>query len=184
MSWAGFDEIVGIDIKPHPNYPFDFIQADIHQLPVNPFDFDFVWASPPCQKFSVALNHSNKSRDNHPNLIPWTRALLKGHPYTCIENVSQAPIRPDLILWGPSVWIRHTLAEARVRDFFLVLELTETRIQKGDILNNYEQYGEQFPFLPQEKTRENLAHLVLWSISIVWVSLSVLKCQGWKLARQ
>ena len=52
---AGFDTVVGIDNKKHRNYPFDFIQADVTDLPVDVHDFDFVWASPPCQRFSIAL---------------------------------------------------------------------------------------------------------------------------------
>ena len=134
ISWAGFDEIVGIDIKPHPNYPFDFIQADVHHLPVNPFDFDFIWASPPCQKFSMALNHSNKSRDNHPNLIPVTRALLKGHPYTCIENVPQAPIRPDLILWGPQLGLDTLWRKRAFEISFWCWNLPKPEYKKGTYL--------------------------------------------------
>ena len=103
LHQAGFTEIVGVDIKPHPNYPFDFVQADIHDLPVNVADFDFVWASPPCQLFSLgsrAWKRKGANWKNHPDLIPITRETLKNHPFTCIENVPQAPIRPDLFLWG------------------------------------------------------------------------------------
>ena len=53
MRWAGF-EVVGIDIEVHKNYPGDFIQGDIHDLPVDVMDFDFVWSSPPCQAHSFA----------------------------------------------------------------------------------------------------------------------------------
>ena len=37
---AGFDEIVGIDIREPSFYPGTFIQADIRELPVDPMDFD------------------------------------------------------------------------------------------------------------------------------------------------
>ena len=108
---AGFDEVVGIDIAPHPNYPGTFIQADIHHMPVDALDFDFVWASPPCQRFSVASrSYYNNGRENkHPDLIGVTRKLLECHPLTCIENVPPAPIRPDVILSGPSVGLLYIL---------------------------------------------------------------------------
>ena len=55
---AGF-EVVGIDKDDHSeSYPGTFIQGDIHNLPVNPMDFDLVWASPPCQKFSTMTSMS------------------------------------------------------------------------------------------------------------------------------
>ena len=59
MQQAGF-EVVGIDIKPHKNYPGHFIQADIHDLPLLIKDFDFVWSSPPCQKFSIGIFSNGK----------------------------------------------------------------------------------------------------------------------------
>jgi DNA (cytosine-5)-methyltransferase 1 len=105
---AGFDEIVGIDIAPHPNYPFDFIQADATKPPVDIKKFDFIWSSPPCQAFTTATNntlkmHGNRCRHgkDYPNLIPQTRELLKksGKPY-CIENVPNAPIKKNLLLCG------------------------------------------------------------------------------------
>ena len=112
MLQAGFDEVVGIDIAPHPNYPGTFIQADIHHMPVDVLDFDFVWASPPCQKFSVA--RKSTSRQPATNLIPVSRQAFKAHPFTVIENVPRAPIRPDVILSGPSVGLQKII---RVRHF-------------------------------------------------------------------
>ena len=58
MQRAGF-EVIGIDIKPHPNYPAEMIIADTSRLLAICLlslrkDFDFVWASPPCQLFSCA----------------------------------------------------------------------------------------------------------------------------------
>ena len=102
LQWAGF-EVVGIDIQMHPNYPGHFILADVLRLPVDIHDFDFIWASPPCQRFSIATNHVEDKERVYVDLIPKTRELLKGHPFTCIENVPQAPIRPDVVLTGGSV---------------------------------------------------------------------------------
>lgn len=109
MQWAGF-EVVGVDIKPHKNYPGHFIQGDIHDLPVDVMDFDFVWASPPCQRFSIGTQ-SVKNKDYYktlPDLIPITKEVLSGHPFSVIENVPKAPIRKNLMLNGSSVglnWI-------------------------------------------------------------------------------
>ena len=102
---AGFDEVVGIDIKPihGKRYPGTFIPGDALEPPVDLMEFDFIWASPPCQRFSQALNVSKKYREELPDLIGPVRALLAGHPHTCIENVPFAPIRPDIVLTGPTV---------------------------------------------------------------------------------
>lgn len=95
---AGFD-VVGIDIKPQPRYPFRFIQADALQPPVRLADFDLVWASPPCQRYSIANNIHG--RDDHPDHVAATRALLieSGVDY-CIENVPGAPLRNPVTLCG------------------------------------------------------------------------------------
>ena len=100
LQWAGF-EVFGIDIKKHLNYPGHFIQGDALSPPVNLSDFDLVWTSPPYQKFSMSTNSAGiHAREKHPNLIPEIRTLLQAHPFTVIENVPQAPIRQDLLLYG------------------------------------------------------------------------------------
>ena len=98
---AGFDQVVGVDIngKNRDVYPGEFIEGDA--LTCTPGwlrRFDFVWASPPCQAYSIAL--SPHCRSDHPKLIEATREMLSGHRWTCMENVPRAPLRADLVLDG------------------------------------------------------------------------------------
>jgi DNA (cytosine-5)-methyltransferase 1 len=101
---AGFDVVVGVDIKPQPNYPFVFHQGDaLEFLAAHGDSFDAVHASPPCQTHS-ALTKGNRARgwvDDHRDWIADTRTLLDklGLPYV-IENVQGAPLRRDLTLCG------------------------------------------------------------------------------------
>lgn len=96
---AGFD-VVGIDCRPQPRYPFRFIQADALAPPVRLDLCALIWASPPCQRFST-MTARHRARDAHPDLIDATRALLiaAGVPYV-IENVPAAPLRAPLVLTG------------------------------------------------------------------------------------
>lgn len=93
---AGF-EVVGVDIKPQPHYPFEFHQADALTYPLG--GFDAYHASPPCQKFSTST--LTKNRDKHPNLIPPIREMFVAtdKPYV-IENVMKAPLLATLMLCG------------------------------------------------------------------------------------
>ncbi len=93
---AGF-EVVGVDIRPQPRYPFEFHQTDALAFPVD--GFDFIWASPPCQAHTAMKTmHNAKS---HLDLIPETRAKLiaSGLPYA-IENVVGAPLIDPFLLCG------------------------------------------------------------------------------------
>lgn len=103
---AGFD-VVGVDIRPQPRYPFEFIQADAldvlreEDLTGLAIPFAAVHASPPCQAYSQsALSHRNAGK-TYPDLLDLTRELLEPRtlPWV-IENVPGAPMRPDFKLCG------------------------------------------------------------------------------------
>ena len=89
---AGFHEIVGVDIKPQPHYPFQFVQADaLEYLAEHGKEFDVVHASPPCQGYSVMNNLPWLKGREYPLLILPTLEMLEalGKPYV-LENVMGA----------------------------------------------------------------------------------------------
>ena len=108
---AGF-EVVGVDIVPQPNYPFEFYQADALGFDFDPGWFHAVHASPPCQAYSSLRGFTTTE---YPQLIEYVRELLiqTGLPYV-IENVVGAPLINPIRLCGSSfglkVW-RHRLFE-------------------------------------------------------------------------
>ena len=117
-------EVVGIDNRPQPRYPYEFHLAD-WTVALGPDadpdlphvrDFDAVHASPPCQAYSRASRRGKGER--HPDLIGPVRAalVLEGVPWV-IENVVLAPMRADLVLCGTMLGLpirRHRLFESSV----------------------------------------------------------------------
>ncbi len=97
-------EIVGIDIRPQPNYPFEFYQADA--LTVSLEGFDAYWASPPCQAY-VDTNARGRKETSHPRLIEPIRRRLwaTGKPYI-IENIPGAPLLKPIRLCGTMFGLR------------------------------------------------------------------------------
>lgn len=98
---AGFD-VTGVDIDPHPDYPYPFTQADAMAVLTDTAHldrFDVVHASPPCQGYS-RLNAltPDAARDY---LIDDVRELLNtwGGIYV-IENVESAPMPGSAVLCG------------------------------------------------------------------------------------
>jgi len=84
--------ITGVDLSPQKNYPFNFVQADAMEVPLE--GYDFIWASPPCQGYSIMRNLPWLRGKEYPLLIIPTRERLNaaGVPY-CIENVMGAKWR-------------------------------------------------------------------------------------------
>ena len=112
---AGF-EIVGVDNKPQPNYPFEFHLADAMEYPLE--GFDVIHASPPCQAFTKYQNMGTR-RDlpsRYPNLIPPLRCRLEDSGLLwVIENVQGSPLRNPVILCGSMFGLdvrRHRLFES------------------------------------------------------------------------
>lgn len=105
---AGFNEIVGVDIEPQPNYPFQTFIEDAmlfcSRMAMHGWrGFDLIHASPPCQE-NTPMNNRAKANGwemRWPDLIAPTRELLEasGVPYV-IENVVGADLRDPLMLTG------------------------------------------------------------------------------------
>ena len=99
---AGFD-VVGVDIKPQPHYPFEFHQDDALALLASPYspvgDFDVIHASPPCQGYSRLRHLPWLAGKTYPLLIDAVRGALSltGLPWV-IENVEDAPMPYSTVL--------------------------------------------------------------------------------------
>ncbi len=98
---AGFD-VTGVDIEPQPNYPYRFMRADaVSLVPEFLRLFDFIWASPPCQRYSAMTKRWGHRNKKHPDLVGPVREMLKssGVPYV-IENVMGSPLENAVMLCG------------------------------------------------------------------------------------
>lgn len=135
---AGF-EVVGVDIKPQPRYPYRFRRGDAlnwldwliggGDMSTEPRDFAYwldnfhlIHASPPCQAHSkLRYVHPGIT---YPELIEPTRELLKatGLPYV-IENVEGAPLIDPVVLCGShfglsTVWGKYGMVGLRRHRLF------------------------------------------------------------------
>jgi DNA (cytosine-5)-methyltransferase 1 len=105
---AGFD-VTGVDIEPHPDYPFHLTVADCMDVLADTVllaSFQVVHASFPCQGYTTMSNRyrgQGGAADEWPKLIAPGRDLLKawGGVYV-IENVpgARAEMRNPILLHG------------------------------------------------------------------------------------
>lgn len=99
--------VVGTDLHPQPNYPFEFHQADALEVLAYSGEwisqFQAAHTSPPCQAWSKMSNCRPGLSEKYPALIEPTRELLQKHwsdvPWV-IENVEGAPLVEPIMLCG------------------------------------------------------------------------------------
>lgn len=111
---AGF-EVVGVDV--HAGrlkwYPFECHQGDALTFPLD--GFDYIHASPPCQRWSSMTGRWGRG-DDHPNLVGAIRERLtwETDALYVLENVPGAPLRADVTLCGKMFdlpLVRHRIFE-------------------------------------------------------------------------
>ncbi len=96
---AGFD-VVGVDNRPQPHYPFEFHQADALEYCAEHWqEFDAIHASPPCQDHSLLRNSAGLHGTGW--LLMATLHLLEmiGRPFV-VENVVGARLPAPVMLCG------------------------------------------------------------------------------------
>jgi DNA (cytosine-5)-methyltransferase 1 len=138
---AGF-EVVGVDIRPQPHYPFEFVQADVLTFPYGKLKgFDAIHASPPCQAYSSL---KSKTKRNWPDLIAPTRTLLQATGLLYVmENVMPAPLR-GVVLCGSMFGLR-THRHRRFETNWLILQ------------PSLHEYGARMPRTTTRKRRADYA---------------------------
>jgi DNA (cytosine-5)-methyltransferase 1 len=106
-------DIIGVDIAPQKRYPFKFYQSEVFEWAVFEWrDFDFIWASPPCQAH-VSLRWMHNAKQHESLIGPVRRKLIElGRPYV-IENVPSAPLMNPLLLCGSMFGLGTKTAELR-----------------------------------------------------------------------
>lgn len=122
---AGF-EVIGVDIKPQPRYPFRFVQADALRPPFDLSRLDFIWASPPCQGYTqMSARYRGKGgvADAHPKLIADVRRMLETSGASwAIENVvgARSEMPGAFVLRGAHFGLRVDRPRLIETSFFLL----------------------------------------------------------------
>ena len=139
---AGF-EVIGVDNKPQPHYPFEFHRADALTYPLD--GYDAYHASPPCQAY-VDYNQKGERDTKHPRLIAPIRHLLglTSKPFV-IENIHKAPLFAHILLCGSMFGLRvrrHRYFEAPCLPLLMVPHCNhKMKVSTGELIGVYARGG-------------------------------------------
>jgi DNA (cytosine-5)-methyltransferase 1 len=160
---AGFD-VTGVDIKPQPRYPFEFMQADAMTYP--PDGFDAIHASPPCQDHMRSPTW-NATAHGTGWMLAATRDRLRasGLPWV-LENVPGADVRADYRLCGCQFGLR-VRSERWFETSWQAFDLMPPHDHSGEVLNRFRtMHGPYFRRTGHVPTRREVAI----AMGIDWMS--------------
>lgn len=100
---AGFD-VIGVDIKPQPNYPFRFVQADAMTYPLS--GIDAVHASPVCLGYANVTAWRGDPASHPRQLAPVIDRLTASGLPCVVENVPEALQAWDELLCGSNFGLK------------------------------------------------------------------------------
>ncbi len=134
---AGFD-VVGVDHKSQPHYPFEFHQGDAFEyLAEHGCEYDVIHASPPCQAYTM-MRRITEARygtvsTHPPDLIPAMReALMQAGKMWIIENVQGAPLYTQFILCGSMFGLRGLRRHRHFETNVLIMGLLRCNHQREE----------------------------------------------------
>lgn len=105
MHRAGF-EVVGVDIAPQPNFPFEFHQADAFEfLTEHGHEFDVIGAAPECRDHTPLTSVAG-IRGTGWQLAEIKRRFAGLDKPWLIENVPASPLKADIVLCGGMFGLR------------------------------------------------------------------------------
>lgn len=140
---AGF-EVIGVDIEPHKDYPYELIVGDAMQVAADVAylnTFDVVHGSPPCPRYS-ASRHATGRGDDHPDFVPPFRALMNAWGGTWVmENVEGAPMPAAVTICGWAMGLKH-IRRHRLFESNLLLMSPGCACPHGDTVSVFGHSGE------------------------------------------
>lgn len=159
---AGF-ELLGVDIRPQPRYPFAIREGNVFDL-IESGDlrldaFDFIWASPPCQGKTAYRRRPNHVRpvDTDGNIVRIRALLAMSNVPWVIENVPGTALRAPITLCGSM--FSETLMIRRHRCF-------EASFSMPQLACRHELQLGDFPQATNRKNRRRTAEIGVWRIPI------------------